>query len=101
LILAAEPKWLAADVAQAAEPKSLLLHAILVPVLVSAVRSVLVRPVAVFSASVVLAAEAKSLLATHVLETTVVELDQAAALKPLAVLLLQFAVLQFSMASRV
>jgi hypothetical protein len=72
LILAAEPKWLVADVAQAAEPKSLLLLAIHVPVPVSVQVSELARPVAVFSASVVLAAEAKSLLAMHVLVTTAV-----------------------------
>ena len=70
LILAAEPKWLVADVAQAAVPKSLLLLAIHVPepVLVSELE----RPVAVFSASVDLAAEAKSLLAMLVQVTTAV-----------------------------
>lgn len=66
LILAAEPKWLVADVAQAAEPKSLLLLAIHVP------EPVLVRLVAVFSESVDLAAEAKSLLAMLVQVTTAV-----------------------------
>jgi len=70
LILAAEPKWPVADVAQAAEPKSLPLLAIHAPVTVQV--SELARPVAVFSASVVLAAEAKSLLAMHVLVTTAV-----------------------------
>lgn len=70
LTLAAEPKWLVADVAQAAEPKSLLLLAIHVPepVLVSEP----VRLVAVFSESVDLAAEAKSLLAMLVQVTTAV-----------------------------
>jgi hypothetical protein len=75
LILAAEPKWLAVQAAQAAVLKSLLQLAILVQVLV------LVRPVAVFSAtSVLLAAVPKSpVLAILVQATTAESSDQAAA----------------------
>jgi hypothetical protein len=75
LIQAAEPKWLAVQAAQAAVLKSLLQLAILVQVLV------LVRPVAVFSATnVLLAAEPKSPeLAILVQETTAESSDQAAA----------------------
>jgi hypothetical protein len=75
LILAAEPKWLAVQAAQAAVLKSLLQLAIPVQVLV------LVRPVAVFSATnVLLAAEPKSPeLAILVQETTAESSDQAAA----------------------
>jgi hypothetical protein len=75
LILAAEPKWLAVQAAQAAVLKSLLQLAITVQVLV------LVRPVAVFSAtSVLLAAVPKSpVLAILVQATTAESSDQAAA----------------------
>jgi hypothetical protein len=75
LILAAEPKWLAVQAAQAAVLKSLLQLAIMVQVLV------LVRPVAVFSAtSVLLAAVPKSpVLAILVQATTAESSDQAAA----------------------
>jgi hypothetical protein len=75
LILAAEPKWLAVQAAQAAVLKSLLQLAIMVQVLA------LVRPVAVFSAtSVLLAAVPKSpVLAILVQATTAESSDQAAA----------------------
>jgi hypothetical protein len=75
LILAAEPKWLAVQAAQAAVLKSLLQLAIMVQVLV------LVRPVAVFSAtSVLLAAVPKSpVLAILVQATTAESSDQAVA----------------------
>jgi hypothetical protein len=75
LILAAEPKWLAVQAAQAAVLKSLLQLAIMVQVLV------LVRPVAVFSATSVLrAAVPKSpVLAILVQATTAESSDQAAA----------------------
>jgi hypothetical protein len=75
LILAAEPKWLAVQAARAAVLKSLLQLAITVQVLV------LVRPVAVFSAtSVLLAAVPKSpVLAILVQATTAESSDQAAA----------------------
>jgi hypothetical protein len=75
LILAAEPKWLAVQAAQAAVLKSLLQLAIMVQVLV------LVRPVAVFSAtSVLLAAVPKSPeLAILVQATTAESSDQAVA----------------------
>jgi hypothetical protein len=75
LILAAEPKWLAVQAAQAAVLKSLLQLAITVQVLV------LVRPVAVFSAtSVLLAAVPKSpVLAILVPATTAESSDQAVA----------------------
>jgi len=69
LILAAEPKWLAAEKVQAAELKSLLQHAIHVPVLLV---SVVARLVAACSASVAQAAEPKSLLAILVQETMAV-----------------------------
>jgi hypothetical protein len=74
-ILAAEPKWLAVQAAQAAVLKSLLQLAITVQVLV------LVRPVAVFSAtSVLLAAVPKSPeLAILVQATTAESSDQAVA----------------------
>jgi hypothetical protein len=75
LILAAEPKWLAVQAARAAVLKSLLQLAIMVQVLV------LVRPVAVFSAtSVLLAAVPKSPeLAILVQATTAESSDQAVA----------------------
>lgn len=99
LILAAEPKWLAvAD--QAAEPKSLLLHAIHVPVPV--LESVVAKLVAVCSESVDQAAELKSpVLVILVQVVTAGLLDQAAALKPALAVRLQFAVPQFWMVSRV
>jgi hypothetical protein len=99
-ILAAEPKWLAVQAAQAAVPKSLLQLAIHVPVLVQAL--VLVRPVAVFSAtSVLLAAEPKSQeLAILVQATTAGSSDQAAASKLLLADQQMSAALQFWMVSK-
>lgn len=96
LILAAEPKWLAADVVQAAERKSLLLHAIHVPVL-----ETVARLVADCSESVAQAAVPKSLLAILVQETTALLLAQAAALKPTLADRPQFAEPLFWMASKV
>ena len=100
LILAAEPKWLAADADQAAALKSLLQLAIHVQVQVQAL--VLVRPVAVFSAtSMLLAAALKSPeLAILVPVTMAVLLDQAAASKLLLVDQQTSAALQFWMASK-
>lgn len=98
LILAAEPKSLAV-VDQAAEPKSLLLHAIHVPV---PVLESVVELVAVCSESVDQAAELKSpVLVILVQVVTAGLLDQAAALKPALAVRLQFAVPQFWMVSRV
>ena len=100
LILAAEPKWPAAVVAQAAGLKSLLQRAILVQVQLQAL--VLVRPVAVFLAtSVLLAAAPKSPgLVILVPVTMAVSLDQAAASKLLLADQQTFAALQFWMVSK-
>jgi len=99
LILAAALKSLLA-VDQAAEPKSLLQHAIHVPATL-ALESVVERLVAVCSENVVLAAAPKSPeLAIHVQETTAELQVQAAALKPALVVRLLFAALQFWMVSR-
>jgi hypothetical protein len=102
LILAAAPKWLAADKAQAVVLRSLLQLAIHVPELaLGSVAESVARLVVAFSESAAQAAEPRSLAAILVQATTAVLLDLAAALKPLAVLLLLFAVPLSLMDSRV